>query len=363
MKQYFIYPLVLILSFCLLSACGKTEAKTERKIINDTLKVEMTEVRKLHPQKNILLPGELKAWEKVDLYPKVKGFVKQLVADRGTIVKAGQVLAVLEAPEALAEYKGALASLEESKTKLKASQLHYKRLLQTSKTLGAVSEHELEQSYSRVLSDSSLSAHAQENYNMKKHLVDYLTIKAPIDGVIMERNISPGALVGPELSGQKPLFVLVNSSKLRLTVAIPEVYSSSVHSNTVINFSVNSLPDQKFKAKYSRSAENIDNHIRVMMVEFDVPNPTYALKAGMYAEVKIPIQRQTPTLFVPSQSIITSSEKVFVIKIEKGLAKWHEIKKGNTVDTLTEVFGEIEERDAIVKKASEEIRDGQPLRE
>jgi len=358
-------------------AVGCQSAKTEEKAdtSSEPLSVKTVEIKSLNPTKEIVLPGELKPWDKVDVFPKTKGFVKTVSVDRGTIVRKGQVLAILEAPEVVAELnqaqaqrQGALASLEEAKNKTRVSKLHYNRLLETSKTSGAVSHLELEQVEARMISDSSLlntakehANSAQQFYHAKKQMVDYLTITAPFDGVVMDRNISPGTLVGPETSGQKPLFILVNSSKLRLTVAVPEIYSNSIQRTCCATFTVNSLPGQKFKANYSRSADNIDQSVRVMMTEFDVENPKYLLKAGMYADIKIPIQRISATLFVPNKAVVTSSEKVFVIKADSNKAKWVEIKKGNVVDSLTEVFGDLHAGDLIVKKASEEIRDGQRL--
>ena len=367
---------LLIPLLALLAACGK-EDKTEEKIAKlEAFPVELTEVLSLQPQKNILLPGELKPWEKVDIYPKVKGFIKSISVDRGSVVRQGQTLAVLESPETLAELNQAYAQLsaaqsllEEAKTKFRVSRSVYSRMLQTSKTAGAISANELEQAQARFTTDSSAvitaeqhTNSAKENYTMKKHMVNYLTISAPVNGIIMERNISPGALVGPEMNGQKPMFLLVNSAKLRLTVAVPEVYSGSIQTKNSVIFSVSSFPSRKFKADYARSAQNIDNSIRVMMTEFDVPNTDYFLKAGMYAEVKIPVQRPEPTLFLPTKSVITSSEKVFVIKNNEGHAQWVEVKKGIVSDTLTEVFGDIKKGDKVVRKASEEIRDGQEIK-
>ncbi len=369
------YTLFLLGGLALLSGCS-SEEELENSISKHSSHIATTEVLGLRPAKEVVIPGELKPWDKVDIFPKTKGFIKSVKADRGAIVQEGQVLAVLESPETVAELNQSKAqlqafqgTLQEQKAKFHASKSTYLRLLKTSQTNGAVSASELEHAHARYIADSAIVLSgiehvnsAREFYNAKKQIVDYLTITAPFDGVIMERNISPGTLVGPELNGQKPMYVLVNSSKLRLTVAVPEVYSGSISKKAVASFTVNSLPDQHFKANYARSAENIDNHVRVMLTEFDVPNQNYQLKAGMYAEVKIPVQRKGHTLFVPTKSIVTSSEKVFVIKVKDHQAEWVNVRRGNVVDTLTEVFGNIKEGDRLVLKASEEIRDGQKVK-
>lgn len=369
--SYIAYPiLVVLLVRCQAEKKEKEAASDER-----VLTVKTTRVESLRPEKVIVLPGELKAWDRVDIFSKTRGFVTELRVDRGTVVKKGQVLAKLEADElvaqlnhAHAELQSRISSLHEANAKFKASKSMYARLVEASKTRGAISPNELEQMESKMLTDSSLLLSAKERvtsgrelYKGQQKLVDYLTITAPFDGVIMERNISPGTLVGPEINGQKPLFVLVNSSTLRLTVAIPEIHANSIQPTAHISFSVSTIPGKKFKANYARSAQNIDNHVRVMITEFDVPNPQYLLKAGTYADVHLPIQRSGATLFVPNKAVVTSSEKVFVIKASKQVAQWIEVKKGTVVDSLTEIFGDLKEGDLIVKKASEEIRDGQRI--
>ncbi|MGA0557262.1 efflux RND transporter periplasmic adaptor subunit [Larkinella sp. VNQ87] len=186
----------------------------------------------MRPSKQIVLPGELKPWNRVSLYAKVKGFIRDVRVDRGSVVRKGQVLAVLDAPEVLSELSQAQAQLQaqeaainEQMARFRASRLTYNRLVQTSKVEGAVSLHELDQAQARMQADSATVAVAtgniqasRSNYQTKKELRQYLTIVAPFDGVITERNVSAGALVGAGDSNAKPLFVLEDSRTLRLTV-------------------------------------------------------------------------------------------------------------------------------------------------
>jgi hypothetical protein len=99
-----------------------------------------------------------------------------------------------------------------------------------------------------------------------------------------------------------------------------------------------------------------------MMAEFDVNNASRELKAGMYAEVTLPIERSAKTLFVPTTSVVSSSEKQFVIRVRDNRAQWVSVQKGNVVDSLVEVFGDLQPGIAIVRTASEEIRDGQTVK-
>lgn len=359
----------------LIVSCSRKEEKKAAPV-NTTPTVQAVEVVSLQPVKPVVLPGELHPWNKVNIVSKVKGFVKEIKVDRGSVVKKGQLLAILDAPEVVTELDqsngqlhAAEASLNEAKARYSSSKFTYIRLLKASETEGAVAENELNQAESKMLADSSAVANAignlkaaKSHYNTKLEMVNYLKIIAPFNGVIIERNISPGALIGAGDANSKPLFVLEDNSTLRLTVAIPENYSNFIHKNDTISFSVNSVQDKNFKAVYGRSSESVLQKNRVMMTEFDVDNKNEELKAGMYAEVQLPIKRSSPTLFVPKSAIVNSSEKVFIIRTVNDKTEWVAVKKGITVDTLTEIFGDVQKGELIVKEASEELREGQLLK-
>ncbi|MBD2701402.1 efflux RND transporter periplasmic adaptor subunit [Spirosoma sp. BT702] len=336
--------------------------------------VVTTTVQSLQPNKHVTLPGELKPWNRVSIYAKVKGFVRDITVDRGTPVRKGQVLAQLDAPEVLSELNQAQAQLQaqqatlvEQTTRARASRLIYQRILQTAKTEGAVSANEIDQVQARMQADSAMVAVArgtvqasQSNLQAKSQFRQYLTITAPFDGIVIERNISPGALVGAGESG-KPLFVLEDSRTLRLTVAVPETFANQLPPKSSVAFTVAALPERRFNAKLARSAQSLVEANRSMMAEFDVANTGHELKAGMYAEVQMPMIRTSKTMFVPSTAVVNSSEKMFVIRVIDNRAQWISVQKGNVVDSLVEVFGELQPGMPIVRSASEEIRDGQAV--
>ena len=355
----------------LLFSCGSEQKNVSQAEV--VPEVEVTTIKSLQPSLQVVLPGELKPWNKTFIHAKVNGFVGQVLVDRGTQVKKGQLLARLEAPEIVAALNqsrakvyAAEAALIEQKTKQQVSALTYRRIVETNKTPGAVSANELDINYSRMMSDSALTKAATENlsaaqayYASQQQLVDYLSIRAPFDGTITERNISPGELVG-EKAGQ--MFVLEDQSKLRLTVAVPENLTNSIQVKSSVSFSVEADPFKTYEAKFARSANSLQESSRTMMAEFDFENMSGELKAGMYAEVKVPVTRNKATLFVPRTALINSTEGVFVVKVNGDAAEWVHIQKGNVLDSLIEVFGPIEEGQQVVRKASEEYRNGKPLK-
>lgn len=365
--------LSLTVVIVLVASCKKEEQKAS--LENEIQSVETASVHSMQPSMQVVLPGELKPWNRTSLHPKVKGYVGQTLVDRGTVVKKGQLLAMLEAPEivaalnqAQAQVSSAEATLIEQTAKKKISKTTFDRVRETSETAGAVSENELDAAYARMLSDSALAQAAGDNLNAAKaqlasqeQLVQYLFVKAPFDGNITERNISPGDLVGPE-PNSPPMFVLEDRSRLRLTIAVPENLSNALTTNSVVSFTTQADPLAEYQAHFGRSSNSLLEKNRTMLAEFDYNNADNSLKAGMYAEVKIPVMRNRRTLFVPKTSVLHSTEGVFLVKIRNDIAEWVSIQKGNNADSLVEVFGNVHEGDLIVRHASEELRNGQPLK-
>jgi RND family efflux transporter MFP subunit len=356
-----------------LISCSKEEKKEQH--VEEIPSVEVTSIKSMQPSMQIVLPGELKPWNRTSLHSKVKGYVGNVLVDRGTVVRKGQLLAVLEAPEivaslnqARAQVSSAEATLIEQQTRKKISTTTYSRVLETSQTAGAVSANELDVAHARMMSDSALAKAASENlqaaraqFASQEQLVQYLSVRAPFDGNITERNISPGDLVGPE-SSSKALFVIEDRSKLRLTIAVPENLSNAVEEKSVVTFTTEADPLREYKAKFARSSNSLQEINRTMIAEFDFDNTAGDLKAGMYAEVKIPVMRNRATLFVPRTSVLHSTEGVFVLKVNNEIAEWISVRKGNPADSLVEVFGQVHEGDLIIRHANEELRNGQTVK-
>ena len=359
-------------ALAVLSACKEKNTERNDSLVSKKQAYEYSEVLEIRPEKKITLPGDLKPWEEVKIYAKVKSFVKAVYVDRGKYVKKGQVLAILEAPELKAakeetesELYASYADLEEIKARYEASRNSYNVLLKTSEIPGAVSQNEVQQAKARMLSDSARVKSTKQKVNAyisklqsRKDLVQYLTIIAPFNGYITERNISPGALTGPDGVN---MFNLVNTEKLRLTVAIPEAYSTALKDSCGVRFSISAFPGRKFNTCLSRQSQGLAEGVRALIAEFDIGNKDKLLRPGMYAEVDVPIQRKHKTLFVPRVSVVQSSTRSFIIRNNNAKAEWVDVRTGIILDTLIEVFGNVAAGDKIIKNATEEIRQNQSL--
>jgi len=291
------------------------------------------------------LEGELAPYERVEIYARASGFVSRVLVDRGSHVKTGQLLLTIVAPELKAQRA-------EAQAKLQGDKATFERLQTASQTPGAVAGNEVETAQATVQAD-------QSRLDSLQAMEQYLTITAPFDGVITERDVHPGALVGPQGAGSStPMLRLEQVQKQRLTVPVPEGIVGAIAEGSTATFTVRTYPGVNFTGTVSRVAQSIDPKTRSMAVELDVDNKDGRLAPGMFADVAWPVKRTAPSLFVPPAAIVQSTEKTFVVRIKDGVTEQVAVQRGATQGDLVEVFGGVQEGDTVARRGSEELRSG-----
>jgi len=324
------------------------------------------------------MPGELDPYETVAIYPRATGFVKTIRVDRGSHVKTGDLLVQIEAPELAAQraeaqskLQAATAQLAVTRAKADADASTYDKLKAASATPGVVAGNDLVLAQKAVEVDQSQIAAAQQNVEAARQAVqsvtdmeNYLRMTAPFDGVITERNVHPGALVGPAsgAGAATPMLRLVRNDRLRLVVPVPQAYIGSVKEGTSVAFIVPEFPGQTFTGSIARVAHTVDVKTRTMAVELDVSNADGRLASGTFCQVRWPVHRSTPSLFVPSRSVASTTDRTFVVRVRNSHAEWVDVQTGLTTGALIEVFGDLKAGDDVLARGTDEVRPGTEVR-
>ncbi len=292
------------------------------------------------------LEGELTAFESVAIHARTNGFVSRVNVDRGSSVKRGDVLVVLAAPELAAQRTEVEAKLQGERSTLE-------RLRSAAKTVGAVSDQELDMAAASVRADEA-------RVQALRAIEQYLVVTAPFDGIVTERNVHPGALVGPQAADKAvPMLRVEQVAMLRLTVPVPESLAGDIpQMETSVSFTVRAWPAETFSGSTVRVAHTLDPKTRSMAVELDVVNTAAKLAPGMFADVVWPVRRAVPSLFVPANAVVTTTERSFVVRIKDGAADPVTVQRGLSTGELVEVFGELHDGDVVAKRGSEELRAG-----
>jgi len=355
---------LLILLGAVITGCKNSPARDEQKAASKPAESGITKItlKKDTLEARLTIPGELMAYQQVDLYAKVTGFVKEMKVDIGSKVKEGQVLITLEAPEMMSQLSAAQSRLKSQEALFTASQANYNRLVETSKTPGTISPNDLEQAEAKKNSDNANLEAARAGYKEVNDIKSYLIIRAPFDGTITARNVNVGAYVGPSGKGSEfPVLILQQQAKLRLVISIPESHGGYFKQGDEVTFRVRSMPSENFKAKLARLSGALDLRLRSQRAEADIDNTDGKLLAGTVADVSTTLHSSANSFIVPKSAVVSSAEGVYVIRVANGKAEHVTVKKGLDTNDMVEVFGDLSENDTLLKKASDEIKVGQEV--
>jgi membrane fusion protein, multidrug efflux system len=333
--------------------------------------VEVARVVSRPIERTVRLPGEFLPYQSVEIRARVPGYIEHVLVDRGSRVRKGELLVVLTAPEMKAQIaeaqsreQSAVSQRAEAEARLAAAQATYQRLQEAAKTAGAISGNELDQAAKSV--DAARAAvQAAQGATKAAHaavqaLLDlqaYLKVTAPFGGVITDRYVHPGALAGPNAG---PLLKLEDTARLRLVVPVPEADTGGIVPRARVTFTVPAFPGRSFQGTVARNSHSMEPKTRTLALELDVANPGGTLVPGMFPEVSWPVRRKA-ALMVPATSVVTTTERTFVIKVRDGAAEWVTVRKGAVQGDQVEVYGPLSDGDEVVKRASDEIREGSRL--
>lgn len=300
----------------------------------------------------VTLPGNIRARQEVTLYAKVAGYLKSISVDRGDPVKAGATLAVLETPELTAD-------LARYRAEDEAARVEYERMQQAiRKAPDLVMPVEL---------DRAKGKHdvARANVERTQSLLGFGRITAPFSGVITRRFVDVGAFIPAATAGSAAqsaaIVTLMDFSTVRVHVAVPEVEATLVHKGQPARVSVEGLPDRKFEGKVSRLSYALDDATRTMAVEVELPNPTLALRPGMYTSVQLALQQHDDAMLIPVAALVMEKTNAFAWVVDGGQARKRALKIGFRDDRNVEVLDGLGAGDGVIVPGKTPLSDGIPV--
>ena len=246
--------------------------------------------------------GEARPYQSVTLYAKTSGYVSRIEVDRGDRVRAGQVLAVIDAPENEARIRSAEAQV----ANLRAV---YRRAEELGR-LKFFSPQAIEQ----AKTDSRV---AEETLAQARQDRAYQTLKAPFDGAVTARYVDRGALVQNATNAQtsaQPVVTVAQTTRLRVTIYLDQRDANRVHPGDVAEISDPTQPGKTFVAKVARTTGELDDKTRTLMTEVDVDNPDNALLPGSFLQVTVKVKAPSfPE--IPAGALVLRGAKTFVATI------------------------------------------------
>jgi RND family efflux transporter MFP subunit len=309
----------------------------------------------------VALPGNMQAFIDTPIWARASGYLKNWYVDIGGHVKAGQLLADIEAPEVDQQLRQARAELGTAEANLKLSQVTAERYTALFKT-DSVSKQEVDNAVQDQAAKTTAVTSAQANVSRLEQLVAYEKVYSPIDGIITARNIDVGALVnaGSNTPGRE-LFHVASNSTLRVYVSVPEMYSQAARPGVGAYLTLTEFPGRQFSGSVVRNAHAIDEASRTLLVEVDVKNTTGELLPGSYVEVHLKLPSKIPAVTVPSNTLLFRTEGLQVARVTDGKTELVPVIMGRDFGDTVELVSGIHPNDQIIINPSDSILSGQKV--
>jgi RND family efflux transporter MFP subunit len=316
------------------------------------------------PAEEIILPGNVQPFISSPIYARTDGYLKKWYFDIGAHVKAGQLLAVIEAPEVdqqLAQAKSTLATAQANLELARITKDRYTSLFDKH----AVPQQDRDNAIGAYNADKATVDADQASVQRFAALVSFEKVYAPFDGVITARNTDIGDLInsGSNTAPKTDMFQMAQMDILRVYVNVPEEFSRGVKpGQTQSDITLAEFPGHRFPGRLIRTADAINATTRTLLAEIDVPNPaTTALFSGSYAEVHLKIPSQNPTYIIPSNTLLFRTQDLQVGVVEDGKVVLKNVTPGHDFGNDIEIVAGLNDSDKVIVNPPDSLVNNQAV--
>jgi len=335
------------------AGCKPAAADAKHKKDDPAAKVETVAVGERPVPRFLTLTGTLVANQKADVAADAVGKVQRTYVERGSFVKKGELLAIVDARSAALTQAEASAEARAAKVRSEQAKLDCERsgrLFQE----GSISKAEYERQGAQCEASQWSNRAAEARASQAGRALGDSSIRAPFAGVVMERLVTAGEYVRPDTR----VVTLVDIDKLRLELSVPESAVGSVAEGQTVSFRLASFSDREFPAKVQYVGPAVRRASRDLVVEAILDNPDHTLRPGMFAAAKIELgSASTPVVPVTALREEGSARRVFVVNREQHLEE-RVVEAGDQLGDVVAIVRGVSSGERVVKVAAGGVRDG-----
>lgn len=316
--------------------------------------------RALNP--TIDLPGRLEAYSRAPILARVSGYLKSWSADIGAQVKAGQVIAEIEAPDLDQQLLQARADLvsQQSSAALSEATLNRRKTLVAS---NFVSAQEIDERTADLNNKKAAVKSGEANVERLEALAGYKKITVPFDGVVTARDTDVGALINAGGGAGPAMFVVSDITKLRVYVNVPQNYVPAIKIGAKAALTMPEYPNRTFPATVEASSQSVDVASGTTRMQLALDNSKGELMPGGYANVRLNLQRDAIPLHIPASALMFNKDGLRVATVgpdDKVLFKTVTIARdlGREIELASGVSAD----DRIITAPPDGLADGDPVR-
>jgi RND family efflux transporter MFP subunit len=310
----------------------------------------------------LVLPGRLEAYMRAPIYARVPGYLKSWQHDIGDKVKAGDLLAEIDTPDLDQQLKQARADLSVAKANAKLAQISAERWQSLAGT-DAVAQQDVDQRTFTLNANIAQVKAAQANVDRLVAELGFKRLIAPFDGVVTARETDIGALINVGAAGGAELFVVSDTSKLRVYVNVPQSYVPSVPPGTQATIRVPEHPDRTYSGTVEASAQSVNSSSGTTLMQLIVDNRAGEMMPGDYASIHLQIAATTRVLRLPSSALIFDAKGLSIATVgtdNRVLIKPVTLERD--LGSVVEIASGLEPSDRVIENPPDGIGTGAPVR-
>jgi len=325
-----------------------------------TVAVALPDAKVLNP--TIDLPGRLEAYQRAPIFARVQGYLKSWSADIGARVKAGQVIAEIEAPDLdqqLLQARADLAS-QQASARLSEATLNRRKTLVAS---NFVSAQEIDERTADLSNKNGAVNSGQANVERLEALAGYKKITVPFDGIVTARDTDVGALINAGGGTGPAMFVISDITKLRVYVNVPQNFVPSIKIGAKAVITVPEYPTRTFEATVEASAQSVDVASGTTRMQLALDNAKGELMPGSYANVRLALQRDGVPLNIPASALIFNRNGLRVATVgTDGKILFKTVTISRDLGRTIELASGLSPEDRIIVTPPDGIADGDQVR-
>lgn len=347
-----------------LTVLARSRARAE--LESDTIENLVSTVSVIHPKQTaaqieLVLPGNITAFEEAPIYARVSGYLKHWFTDIGTRVAAGQPLAEIETPELDQELNQANAALAQANANLEIARISAERW-QKLRASDSVSQQDTDVKVATWRAQEANVNAAKANVQRLTELTHFKLLAAPFPGIITARTMDAGTLI--TAGSSREIFRLARIDPLRVYVSLPQAYSQMVKSNDEATLAFSELPGRSFTGKVDRTAGVMDPLSRTLLTEILVSNQDGILFPGAHAMVRVNLATGVNPVVVPVNTLLFRDEQGIQVGLvdSNGLVRLAGVSVGRDYGTTVEIVHGLSETDNVILNPSDSLEPGIKVR-
>jgi len=303
--------------------------------------------------RSITLPTfRILPYQAATLYAKLSGYLKVMKVDKGDAVKEGDLLAEIEVPELLADQA-------QFRAEAAVARGNYERMVEARRK---APDLVVPQTVDELRGHAEV---AQARLQRTETLLQFARITAPFSGVITARFVDPGAFIPAATSGSTPqsaaLLTLMDFRRLRVQLFVPEAEVPFIRNDLAAVLTVEELPGRTFHGVVTRFAHALDEATKTMLTEIELPNPGGDLRPGMYASVRLEVERKRDGLLVPAEALVVEKAGSFLFLVADNRAHKTPVHPGFSDGKNVEITDGVRADAVVILVGKQALNDGQPV--